>query len=439
MAIVGAGPAGAFAADRLLRARGDVEIDLFERLPTPWGLLRARRGAGPPGDQAARRDLPAPDARARLPAVRQRRGGRGHLARGPDAPLHGGGLRHGRADRQVARDPGRGPAGQLAGDRVRGLVQRPPGLPRARVRPVGAARGRDRQRQRRGRRDAHAHAQPGRARAHRRRRPRARGAAGEPDRGGRRARPARSRAGGLHERRAARAGPTRRGGAARRSGGRRARPAVASAGSPSEGRSRRARTSRCCASSPGATRQPESPRRIVLRFLSSPVAIRGGERVEAIDVGRNEIVEADDGSLRPRAVGDDVETIECGLVLRSVGYRAVPLPGVPFDERSYILPNERGRVLASDGEPLPGRVRRRAGSSAARPASSARTSATPRRRLAASPRTSSRARCPRRSAPAARRSTLCSPSGSPTWSRSTAGARSTRSSSARARSRSGRA
>jgi len=92
----------------------------------------------------------------------------------------------------------------------------------------------------------------------------------------------------------------------------------------------------------------------VLRFLSSPLAIRGSKKVETIDVGHNEIVEADDGSLRPRALDDDGETIECGLVLRSVGYRAVPLPGVPFDERSYILPNERGRVLASDGEPLPG-------------------------------------------------------------------------------------
>ena len=40
VAIVGAGPAGAFAAASLLRARGDAEIDLFERLPTPWGLLR---------------------------------------------------------------------------------------------------------------------------------------------------------------------------------------------------------------------------------------------------------------------------------------------------------------------------------------------------------------------------------------------------------------
>jgi ferredoxin--NADP+ reductase len=58
--------------------------------------------------------------------------------------------------------------------------------------------------------------------------------------------------------------------------------------------------------------------------------------------------------LRPRALGDAIETIECGLVLRSVGYRAVPLPGVPFDERDYVLPNDRGRVLAEDGEPLVG-------------------------------------------------------------------------------------
>jgi ferredoxin--NADP+ reductase len=53
-------------------------------------------------------------------------------------------------------------------------------------------------------------------------------------------------------------------------------------------------------------------------------------------------------------VDGDVETIECGLVLRSVGYRAVPLPSVPFDERHFVLPNERGRVLTPDGERLPG-------------------------------------------------------------------------------------
>jgi ferredoxin/flavodoxin---NADP+ reductase len=98
----------------------------------------------------------------------------------------------------------------------------------------------------------------------------------------------------------------------------------------------------------------EARRRIVLRFLSSPVEIRGSGRVEAVDVGRNEIVRADDGTLRARAVEEPAETIECGLVLRSVGYRAVPLPDVPFDERYYVLPNERGRVLGPDGEPLPG-------------------------------------------------------------------------------------
>jgi ferredoxin--NADP+ reductase len=105
-----------------------------------------------------------------------------------------------------------------------------------------------------------------------------------------------------------------------------------------------------------AARPPrvDARRRIELRFLRSPLAIRGEGVVEAIDVGRNEIVRDEDGWLRARPIGDDVETIECGLVLRSVGYRAVPLPDVPFDERRYVLPNERGRVLAGDGEPLPG-------------------------------------------------------------------------------------
>ena len=107
----------------------------------------------------------------------------------------------------------------------------------------------------------------------------------------------------------------------------------------------------------GFAASPENPdagRRIVLRFLRSPVEIRGGDRVEAVDIGRNEIVRSEDGALRPRPLEGEVETIECGLVLRSVGYRAVPLPDVPFDERAYVLPNERGRVLTGDGEPLPG-------------------------------------------------------------------------------------
>jgi ferredoxin--NADP+ reductase len=111
--------------------------------------------------------------------------------------------------------------------------------------------------------------------------------------------------------------------------------------------------------------RPDARRRIVLRFLRSPVRIAGDGRVESIDVRPNEIVRGADGVLRARALdtrppggsqgtGADVETLACGFVLRSVGYRAVPLPGVPFDERSFVLPNERGRVLSPDGEPLPG-------------------------------------------------------------------------------------
>ena len=100
--------------------------------------------------------------------------------------------------------------------------------------------------------------------------------------------------------------------------------------------------------------RPKARRRIELRFLCSPVEIRGSGRVEAVDVRRNEIIRTEDGQLRARPLDADLETIECGLVLRSVGYQAVPLPDVPFEERSFVLPNDRGRVRTPDGERLPG-------------------------------------------------------------------------------------
>ena len=95
-------------------------------------------------------------------------------------------------------------------------------------------------------------------------------------------------------------------------------------------------------------------RRIVLRFLRSPVAIHGTDRVEAVEIARNELYRDEGGAIRARTTGD-TETIECGLALRSVGYRAVPLPDVPFDERNFVLPNERGRVLdPQTGAVVPG-------------------------------------------------------------------------------------
>jgi len=88
-----------------------------------------------------------------------------------------------------------------------------------------------------------------------------------------------------------------------------------------------------------AARPPgEKHRAIRLRFLSSPVAIHGAERVEAIELARNELVGG-------RAIqGDERELVPCGIVFRSVGYRGVALPGLLFDEASGTIPNEGGRV-----------------------------------------------------------------------------------------------
>jgi ferredoxin--NADP+ reductase len=95
-----------------------------------------------------------------------------------------------------------------------------------------------------------------------------------------------------------------------------------------------------------AARTPEGKKqRIVLRFLASPIEIKGDGKVESIVVGRNELVE-EDGALRARDSGER-EELECGLVLRSVGYTGVPIEGVPFDEKRGLILNEGGRVLDS--------------------------------------------------------------------------------------------
>jgi ferredoxin--NADP+ reductase len=92
-------------------------------------------------------------------------------------------------------------------------------------------------------------------------------------------------------------------------------------------------------------RQPErKSRKIIMRFLVSPVELIGTERVEAIKLVRNVLVQSEDGSLRPRAT-DETETIPVGLVFRSIGYKGVALPGVPFDERGGLIPNQHGRVI----------------------------------------------------------------------------------------------
>lgn len=93
-----------------------------------------------------------------------------------------------------------------------------------------------------------------------------------------------------------------------------------------------------------AVSRPARPgaRRIVFRFATSPVEISGTDRVEGVRVSRNELV-LDAGTVRAVPTAD-VETVATSLVLRSIGYRGVGVPGVPFDEARAVIPHVGGRV-----------------------------------------------------------------------------------------------
>ena len=90
-------------------------------------------------------------------------------------------------------------------------------------------------------------------------------------------------------------------------------------------------------------------RRLTVRFWLSPVEIQGESKVEGLTLERTRL----DASGRMAGTGQ-YETVPVQMVLRSVGYQSVPLPGVPFDDRSHTVPNADGRVLGPDRQPLPG-------------------------------------------------------------------------------------
>ncbi len=102
----------------------------------------------------------------------------------------------------------------------------------------------------------------------------------------------------------------------------------------------------------GGTAEPAASghaRRLIVRFWLRPVEILGTERVSGITLERTAI--AADGAFGGTG---EFETLSAQMVLRSVGYQSVPLPGVPFDPRASVVPNALGRVLDEDGSPLPG-------------------------------------------------------------------------------------
>ena len=98
------------------------------------------------------------------------------------------------------------------------------------------------------------------------------------------------------------------------------------------------------------------PKRLVMRFLVSPVELlddgRGG--VAGMRLVRNRLYATATGTLQPKAT-DEFEHLPVGLVFRSVGYRGVPLPGVPFNDDWGVILNAKGRVLDAQSKlPLVG-------------------------------------------------------------------------------------
>jgi ferredoxin--NADP+ reductase len=96
-------------------------------------------------------------------------------------------------------------------------------------------------------------------------------------------------------------------------------------------------------------------RRVTLRFLVSPIELLGTDdgRVEAVKLVRNELFAAA-GGLRSRPT-EHTEVLSAGLVFRSVGYLGIPVSDLPFDDERSVIPNEKGRVVDPvSGVHLPG-------------------------------------------------------------------------------------
>lgn len=104
-------------------------------------------------------------------------------------------------------------------------------------------------------------------------------------------------------------------------------------------------------------REPRgAKRRIVFRFRTSPIEIKGEGRVESIVLGRNQLVD-DNGRIVAKDTGER-EELPAQLVVRAVGYRGVPTPGLPFDDRSGTIPHTSGKIDGRRNEYVVGWIKR---------------------------------------------------------------------------------
>lgn len=102
-----------------------------------------------------------------------------------------------------------------------------------------------------------------------------------------------------------------------------------------------------------STRPPGGkPRRLVFRFLASPVELKGESRLQQVLLARNRLEGPAFKQQARRA--DQVESLACGLLLRSIGYTGVPIPDVPFDARNGVFPNRDGRIVDAGGNAVAG-------------------------------------------------------------------------------------
>jgi ferredoxin--NADP+ reductase len=91
-----------------------------------------------------------------------------------------------------------------------------------------------------------------------------------------------------------------------------------------------------------------APRQVVLHFNASPLALEGTDRVERMTIVRNRLESDGRGGVRAVATDEQIE-LPVGLVFRSVGYKGMPMPGVPFDARNGVVPNVNGHVVEQAG------------------------------------------------------------------------------------------
>ena len=101
-----------------------------------------------------------------------------------------------------------------------------------------------------------------------------------------------------------------------------------------------------------ASKEPAGKsRRLLIQFYRGPKELVGGPRLAGVVLERNQL-SGEPGAQKAAGTGI-TELVPCGVLFRSVGYRGVPLAGVPFDEKNAVIPNVEGRVM-QNGQPVPG-------------------------------------------------------------------------------------